>query len=60
VRLLSRNKLPQNAVFPEVAEAIARLPVRDVILDGEATGSGSSRAASPITSSTFSGSMAAM
>jgi ATP dependent DNA ligase domain len=38
VRLLSRNKLPQNAVFPEAVEAIARLPVRDVMLDGEATG----------------------
>jgi ATP-dependent DNA ligase len=34
VRLYSRNRLPQD--YPNVAEAIARLPVRDVILDGEA------------------------
>jgi hypothetical protein len=32
------SELAQNAVFPEAVEAIARLPVRDVILDGEATG----------------------
>jgi bifunctional non-homologous end joining protein LigD len=38
VRLLSRNRLPQNAAYPSVVEAIARLPVHDVILDGEATG----------------------
>jgi bifunctional non-homologous end joining protein LigD len=38
VRLLSRNKLPQNAAYPSVVDAIARLPVHDVILDGEATG----------------------
>jgi bifunctional non-homologous end joining protein LigD len=35
VRLLSRNKLPKNC--PSIAEAIASLPVRDVILDGEVT-----------------------
>ena len=35
VRLLSRNRLPQNA--PAVLEAIANLPVRDLILDGEVT-----------------------
>jgi ATP-dependent DNA ligase len=35
VRLFSRNRLPQN--YPGVAEAIAKLPVRDAILDGEAT-----------------------
>ena len=35
VRLLSRNRLPQN--IPAVAEAIANLPVHDVILDGEVT-----------------------
>ena len=34
VRLLSRNRLPQN--YPSVAQAIAEIPVRDVILDGEA------------------------
>jgi bifunctional non-homologous end joining protein LigD len=38
VRLLSRNRLPQNASYPSVARAIADLQVRDVILDGEATG----------------------
>src|SRR4029077_15899629 len=38
VRLLSRNKLPQNAAYPPVVKAIAALPVRDVILDGEAMG----------------------
>ena len=35
VRLLSRNRLPQD--LPAVAEAIAGLPVRDVVLDGEVT-----------------------
>jgi ATP-dependent DNA ligase len=38
VRLLSRNRLPQNASYPSVVEAVAQLPVRDVVLDGEATG----------------------
>lgn len=38
VRLLSRNRLPQNAAYPSIAQAIANLPVHDVILDGEATG----------------------
>src|SRR5712692_1882600 len=38
VRLLSRNRLPQNASYPSIARAIADLPVRDVLLDGEATG----------------------
>ena len=35
VRLLSRNRLPQN--YPPISEAIANQPVRDVILDGEVT-----------------------
>ena len=35
IKLLSRNRLPQD--IPSVAGAIARLPVRDVILDGELT-----------------------
>jgi ATP-dependent DNA ligase len=35
VRLFSRNRLPQN--LPDIATAIARLPVTDVILDGEIT-----------------------
>ncbi len=38
VRLLSRNRLPQH--YPSVAEAVAALPVRQVILDGEATWGG--------------------
>src|SRR5262249_31045559 len=38
VQLLSRNRLPQNGAYPGVVEAIAGLPVKDVILDGEATG----------------------
>jgi len=40
VRLLSRNRLPQN--LPSIAGAIAGLPVGDAIFDGEVTwGSGS-------------------
>ena len=35
VRLYSRNRLPQD--IPSVVDAIAKLPVRDVILDGEIT-----------------------
>jgi len=35
VRLFSRNRLPQN--IPSVAEAIANLPMHDMILDGEVT-----------------------
>src|SRR6266849_6488150 len=38
VRLFSRNRLPQHK--PAVAEAIAALPVRDAILDGEVTWAG--------------------
>jgi bifunctional non-homologous end joining protein LigD len=38
VRLLTRNKLQRNESYPEIAAAIAALPVHDVILDGEATG----------------------
>jgi ATP-dependent DNA ligase len=38
VRLLSRNRLPQNESYPSFVKAVAALPVRDVILDGEATG----------------------
>jgi bifunctional non-homologous end joining protein LigD len=38
VRLLSRNRLSQNEAYPVVEKALAELPVRDVILDGEATG----------------------
>jgi bifunctional non-homologous end joining protein LigD len=36
IRLFSRNRLPQD--YPAVVEAIANLPVQDVILDGEITG----------------------
>ncbi len=35
VRLFSRNRLPQN--IPSVAAAIAALPVKDVVVDGEIT-----------------------
>jgi bifunctional non-homologous end joining protein LigD len=35
VRLFSRNRLPQH--LPAVSDAVARLPVDDVILDGEVT-----------------------
>jgi ATP-dependent DNA ligase len=38
VRLLSRNRLPQNQSYPEVVTAVASLPVRELVLDGEATG----------------------
>jgi bifunctional non-homologous end joining protein LigD len=38
VRLLSRNRLPQDC--PRVAEQVAALPLREVILDGELTWSG--------------------
>ena len=38
VRLLSRNRLPQNGSYPGIVEAVANLPVKDVVLDGEATG----------------------
>ena len=40
VRLFSRNRLPQH--LPEVAAAVARLPVGDVILDGEVAWDGKS------------------
>ena len=35
IRLLSRNRLPQD--LPAIRDAIAQLPVGDVILDGEVT-----------------------
>src|SRR4051812_24571191 len=38
IRLLSRNRLPQNP--PRVAAALARLPVRQAILDGEVSWAG--------------------
>jgi bifunctional non-homologous end joining protein LigD len=38
VELFSRNRLPQNHHYPGIVEAIAILPVKDAILDGEATG----------------------
>ena len=40
VRLYSRNRLPQN--LPPLAAAVARLPVEEVILDGEVTWDGHS------------------
>jgi ATP-dependent DNA ligase len=36
VRLFSRNRLPQD--HPSIVQAIADLPARDMILDGEVTG----------------------
>jgi ATP-dependent DNA ligase len=39
-RLFSRNRLPQN--LPEVARAVASLPVDELILDGEVTWDGRS------------------
>jgi bifunctional non-homologous end joining protein LigD len=36
VRLFSRNRLPLDGQYPAVVQAIANLPVHDVILDGEA------------------------
>jgi bifunctional non-homologous end joining protein LigD len=38
VRLLSRNRLLQNESYPAFVAAVAGLPVREIILDGEATG----------------------
>jgi ATP-dependent DNA ligase len=38
VQLLSRNRLPQNAHYPTLVEALAALPCTEVILDGEAVG----------------------
>jgi ATP-dependent DNA ligase len=43
VQLYSRNRLPQE--YPSVTEAIAKLPVHDVILDGEAAWDPASRIA---------------
>jgi ATP-dependent DNA ligase len=40
VQLYSRNRLPQN--LPRVAAAVAKLPVDDVLLDGEMTWDGDS------------------
>ena len=40
VQLFSRNRLPQH--LPEVAAAVAKLPVDEVILDGEVTWDGRS------------------
>jgi bifunctional non-homologous end joining protein LigD len=38
VRLFSRNRLPLTAAYPEVVRSLSGLPVRELILDGEATG----------------------
>ncbi len=38
VRLLSRNRLPQNDAYPAIVDAVRKLPVQNVILDGEALG----------------------
>ena len=41
VSLFSRNRLPQN--LPAIAEAVGKLPPRELILDGEITWSGPQR-----------------
>ena len=38
VTLYSRNRLPQNQTYPAVVDAVRKLPVQNVILDGEAIG----------------------
>ena len=38
VRLMTRNKLDRSGSYPEIARAVAALPVREAILDGEAMG----------------------
>lgn len=38
VRLLSRNRLLQNAAYPTFVAAVTALPVNELILDGEAVG----------------------
>ena len=38
VRLMTRNRLKRNELYPAYVEAVAALPVQDAILDGEATG----------------------
>jgi bifunctional non-homologous end joining protein LigD len=38
VRVLTRNQLVRNESYPALIRAVAALPVRDAILDGEATG----------------------
>jgi DNA ligase D-like protein (predicted ligase) len=38
VTLYSRNRLVQNDAYPSIVSAVAALPPRDLILDGEATG----------------------
>jgi ATP-dependent DNA ligase len=43
VRLYSRNRLLQNEAYPAIVSAIAELPARNAILDGEATGVWGSR-----------------
>jgi bifunctional non-homologous end joining protein LigD len=46
VRLLSRNRLPQNDCYPSFVEAVEKLGVRDAILDGEALGAWAGRSES--------------
>jgi ATP-dependent DNA ligase len=38
VQLYSRNRLPQNDAYPSVVAAVAALPHKELVLDGEATG----------------------
>lgn len=39
VKLYSRNKILQNDLYPRILEAVRQLPLKEVILDGEAVGS---------------------
>jgi bifunctional non-homologous end joining protein LigD len=38
LQLFSRNRLSQNHAYPSFAQAVAQLPARELVLDGEATG----------------------
>lgn len=38
VHLYSRNRLPQNASYPELVRAVKELPFSEIILDGEGLG----------------------
>jgi bifunctional non-homologous end joining protein LigD len=40
VRLLSRNRLPQDTHYPSFLRAVQKLPFSELVLDGEATSSG--------------------
>ena len=35
VRLVTRNQIDRTASFPDIADAIAKLPAKQLVLDGE-------------------------